>query len=433
MRGLRATLGCLALASAVASPAARAACEERGPGWIACPRSADGCRKVLELQLLDIDFQGKARDVTLFGMLHISKTDVALQRVAPAVQMLREQQAILIQDYNRCTISDDEYRAGRARQGSYESDLSEANVLSERIAALETQAARAGQDADALKKLRDALRPELDRLAALARSLSAKTLDHRLVMLERQSAEAAGQADRLVALERERSELEAAQTALVDRLDAEGAARLEAISTRIAELEARVSVVERRLTELSEHRLVVTHFILDLQASGTLLDGRLRPGLGLDFETLRPSGGFLSGFAVSGEVAGLQWSREATYQTLPGQQPVDFTQPLSLLTAEVGLKRYVVARQGLHLYAGVGAGFAFQVRDDWKVGEVVHASAGVVLYPLGYRAGLEVRGAAYRTQQAYVDFDPFGEARTGHRSAWQAGLSFGAFVSPVSW
>jgi hypothetical protein len=418
------------VAGLAASAVARAAdpCQAHGPTYFACPKAQGGCRARLGDAWLREKESGLAIKARFLGVLGIEVEDVQLQPIHAAVQVMRQRLVALVHEHDACAITDDEYRARHDAAIGYRDALaSEVGRIDALADELQRVSAGAGTTERKIEQLADRERKLKAALSALQASLSS-----RLAAVE--AAARAGQEANAVL----RVELTSFRNDVEDRLAGWRSSVDAAVDLRVASLRDEITrqvteTLRLFVLEMTERRGEASHAVINVAGQSAWLDGELRPGVALSWETLRAAGGLLSGFSVFYEASGLLWTRSATFEVFPGQEPGRFEQNASFLAGQVGLKRYVPIGRQVDLYLGAAGGLLTQPRDSWRVGGLGQALAGVTLYFGRARAGVELRYGLHGYRARTVEFDPFGYAKTDHELRFVGVPSASAVFSPFSW
>ncbi len=401
----------LALALAVSWSAAIAradtTCEQRGPAYFACDKAQGGCRARLSDHDLEIKERGFSVSVKLPGFSAEAR-DVVVQPIAESVQRMREGIRVLVRDYNGCAISDADYRSREDELiGFRDTVRGEARRVEELVTRL-----------DAVETLGETTEARIAELYATKNDLKAAV---------RKTHDLAARVDALA--RQQAGGVSAEVDARFGTVDAEIDRRASALAQRIADLEHTLAEI---IAANSEGQLSSGAWVLNLAGGSTWLDGELRATTSASFETIRPADGFLSRLVLFYEASGVVWKRHDTFTTFPGLAPAPLDQEASFFAGQVGAKRYLAFR-GVHLYAGVAAGFLAQPNDGWRVGLLAQPLAGIALAFSRARAGVELRYGFYAFHARYAEFDAFGDTRTGYRLRGRAAPTVIATLSPYSW
>ncbi len=409
-------------------------CAQLGPEYVACPKAASGCRMPLGDEWLKTKESGLEIDVGFLKVLGVKVKDIALQPVHESVQLMREKLSALVHDHDSCAIGDAEYRTRHdAIMGFRDALAGEVRRIDDIARDLESISKR---DVDTARKIADleAGEQQLKRkVSSLSTSLSGSLARVKKQLQRREETDARLDL-KLTSFQEEVEgkfrENEGKMTSWQVAVDA-------ALDQRVADLRAEIlrEMKDLRLLVLSmsQERATASHAVINVSGNTAWLGGEPRPGVAVSWETLRATGGLLSGLSVFYEASGLLWRREGSFNVFPGQQPAPFEQDASFLAGQAGAKRYLALGQSTDLYLGAAGGLLTQPKDGWRVGALAQALAGVALYFGRSRAGVELRYGFSVYHAKYVEFDPLGDARSGYRARFLGLASANAVFSPFSW
>jgi hypothetical protein len=427
----------LAIAVAVAATAKVAVaqvgkdeCLARTPKHVWCesrPGVPADCRAEFNDALLHERRDGLDIKMKFLGLLRVQARDVPLRPMAESVQKLQFRLRWLVQQYNDCRISVAEYQSREyALLDYHQAAKEEIERIDRLVGDLQSRQGRAGKRLDELDARVATLRQAL---AELSSAVSA-----RLDQADRKLAENAKLAENVADFRQDllimRRQLETQISTLSEQASLSLDARVEELRN---EFTAEVHSLREQVMSMIEGSLHERAFVLNLSSGATWLDRELHPSGTLSLETLRSDDGFLSRYSIFYEVCGLYWKREGNFNTFPGQSSTTFEQHASMLMGAVGLKRYFSFTVGIHAYLGLAGGLTAQRADHVRVGTVVEPLAGLALYFGPARVAIEARCRVLGAWSKYVEFDPFGDARSEYRFKGFTGTSIEALLSPFSW
>jgi hypothetical protein len=419
----------LVLAAGVAAAQTDAECQKRnGATSFRCEKAPGNCRSALDSRWLEDKEKGVQLDVRFASIFRVQAGDVALQPMYESVKLMQTRLHALFDDWNRCIVTDDEYRAREdAITGFHRGLAGEVERLNALAAELErTQTAQksASTRLDELERTQTALKKGVSTLS--------KTLAVQIAGLEASQQAQSEQARKAL-----RVELAKFQQSVDDQFASWDVRVQQLIDDRYEELRAEILALVNSLAEqvrlMNAGQLEADRWVLNVSGGAVWLEGEPRASADLAFETLRSGTGFLSGISFLYGASWVSWTHHDTYSTLPGAPDGEIDQNASFLAGTFGLKWYFPLGRATQAYIGANGGLLAQQVDRLRVGLVGQPFAGLAFAFGRARAGLELRYGAYGYWARQVEFNPFGDSSTHYAMRFAGGPALVATFSPYSW
>jgi hypothetical protein len=391
-------------------------------------RCGDNCRMLMDLRILTTKTQGSEAEFEFMG-LRARLGDVKLQAIAPQVQELEAKLKLLIESYNKCTLSLEEYSKRRDVLLGYAHAVDGYNKTTRDLDNQKQALATALEDLAQLEKEKGAASVEFEK----QRRATSARLDDLKQRVATAKAEFGKQLDML------RNEVD--QNRVNDRQDLEEVDRhlanataelKETVSSRFTEIDVTLEDQNKRITGL-EHRVTVLEalakghwnmrgVLLNLELSGQVLGGDLAWDVGGGFELVGFGPKLFKRLAFALEGGWTNWRHDASYGQLPGQPFVALVQDNRFLHFDVVTRAYFAPMTWMQFYIGGGARLLLQEPHDWHPGFGALGTAGIAFYSWNTRVLVGFRYNPNWLERKQVDFSAFGPADVHYPGSWVQGM-----------